>query len=452
MTVTPYRYLRELGRTLSQQRPRSLRPHNNWMSLSPLAVFLIVYLVSSIVAGDFYRVPIVSAFLIAAVYAIAISRGGDLDRRVAIFSEGAGSKSVLLMIWIFVLAGAFASTARQIGAVDATVALTTSLLPGKLLLAGMFVASCLVSMAVGTSVGTIAALMPIAAGVAGPAGFDIALVAAAITGGAFFGDNLSFISDTTIAATRTQGCKMSEKFKANFALALPAAVIVCVIYILLGSGAAEIQTQDSVNIVKVLPYLAVIILAVSGVNVMVVLLLGIVINGVIGFVSGDFGWVEYLESIGAGIAGMGDLIIVTMLAGGVLEIIRYNGGIDFAVALLTSRIRGRRGAEFSIAALVSLANLCTANNTIAIISTGEIAKNITEKYGLKPRRTASLLDTFSCIVQGILPYGAQMLMAAGLAGVGTLSIIKYLYYPLVLFIITCVSILFVKGKTEVKKA
>ena len=442
MAVTPYRYLRELGRSLSQRRPRSLRPHNNWMALSPLAVFLVVYLVSSVVAGDFYRVPIVSAFLIAAVYAIAISRGGDIDRRVAIFSEGAGGKNVLLMIWIFVLAGAFASTAREIGAVDATVNLTTSLLPGNLLLAGMFVAACLVSMAVGTSVGTIAALMPIAAGIAGPAGFDIALVAAAITGGAFFGDNLSFISDTTIAATRTQGCKMSEKFRANFALALPAALIVCAIYVFMGSDAAQIQPSGGIDFIKVLPYLAVIVLAISGMNVLVVLLLGIVINGVIGMAAGDFGWIGYLESIGKGIASMGDLIIVTMLAGGVLEVIRYNGGIDFAVARLTSRIRGRRGAEFSIAALVSLANLCTANNTIAIISTGEIAKNISEKYGIQPRRSASLLDIFSCIVQGFLPYGAQLLMAAGLAGVGTISIIKYLFYPMVLLLVTCLSIIF----------
>ena len=446
MAITPYRYLRELGKTLAQHRPLSLRPHNNWMALSPLGVFLVVYLVSSLLAGDFYKVPVVSAFLVAAVYAIWISRGGDLDRRVAIFSEGAGGKNVLLMIWIFVLAGAFASTAKVIGAVDATVAVTTSLLPGNLLLVGMFIAACLVSMAVGTSVGTIAALMPIAAGVAGPAGFDIALVAAAITGGAFFGDNLSFISDTTIAATRTQGCKMSEKFKANLALALPAAIIVCAIYVFLGSGAAPIETSAEINLIKVLPYMAVIVMAISGINVMVVLLLGIVINGVIGFVCGDFGWVGWLEAIGTGIAGMGDLIIVTMLAGGVLEVIRYNGGIDFAVERLTSRIKGRRGAEFCIAALVSLANLCTANNTIAIISTGEIAKNITQKYGLRPRRTASLLDTFSCIVQGILPYGAQLLMAAGLAGVGALSIIRYLFYPTALFVVTCLSIIFVKGK------
>ena len=411
-----------------------------------MAVFLAVYLVSSIVAGDFYRVPVVSAFLIASVYAIAITRGVDLEGRVAIFSGGAGSRNVLMMIWIFVLAGSFASTAREIGAIDATVNLAVALLPGKLLLAGLFVASCLVSMAVGTSVGTIAALIPISTGIAESCGYDIALVAAAITGGAFFGDNLSFISDTTIAATRTQGCTMSEKFKANFMIALPAAVIVCVIYLLMGSGTGAITTEGGVDFVKVIPYIVVIVLAVSGINVMAVLLLGLAVNGIIGFAYSDFGWVGYLESIGKGIASMGELIIVTMLAGGVLEVIRYNGGIDFAVARLTSRIKGRRGAELSIAALVSLANICTANNTIAIISAGEIAKNITVKYGLRPRRVASILDTFSCIVQGLLPYGAQLLMAAGLAGVGAISIIRYLYYPIVLLIVVLASILFAKNK------
>lgn len=431
-------------------RPRSLRPHNNWMALSPLAVFLAIYLVSSIVAGDFYRVPVVSAFMVSAVYAVAISRGGDLDRRIAIFSEGAGGKNVLLMIWIFVLAGAFASTAKEIGAVDATVNLTTSLLPGSLLLMGLFVASCLVSLAVGTSVGTIAALMPIAAALAEPSGYDIALVAAAITGGAFFGDNLSFISDTTIAATRTQGCSMLDKFKANFAIAFPAAVVVCVIYVIMGSGAAEIHPADSIDFLKIIPYLIVIILAISGVNVMVVLLLGLFVNGILGFACGDFGWTGYLQSIGAGVASMGDLVIVTMLAGGVLEIIRYNGGIDFAVAALTAKIRGRRGAELCIAAIVSLANFCTANNTIAIISTGRIAKDISTRYGISPRRSASILDTFSCIVQGILPYGAQLLMAAGLAGVGAFSIIKYLYYPLILLIVSIIVILFSKASPQKK--
>ena len=444
MGITPLRYIKDVARALP--RPHSLRPHNNWMALSPLAVFLAVYLVSSIVAGDFYKVPVVSAFIIAAIYAISISHGGgSLERRVATFSEGAGNKNVLLMIWIFVLAGAFASTAKQIGAIDATVNLTTSIMPGSLLLAGMFVAACLVSMAVGTSVGTIAALMPIASGLAESSGLEISLLAAAITGGAFFGDNLSFISDTTIAATRTQGCSMSEKFKANFSIALPAALIACAIYVLVGSEAVAVQS-GSVDIVKVVPYLAVIVMAVSGINVMVVLFAGIIINGVIGFVCGDFGWVDYLVSIGNGVASMGDLIIVTMLAGGVMEMIRYNGGIDFAVERLTARIKGRRGAQFAIGALVGLANVCTANNTIAIISTGGIAKNVTEKYGLRPRRTASILDTFSCIVQGILPYGAQLLMASALAGVGTISIIRYLFYPYLLFICACAAIVFFSGK------
>ena len=238
---------------------------------------------------------------------------------------------------------------------------------------------------------------------------------------------------------------MSEKFKANFSIALPAALIACAIYVLMGSEAVAVQS-GSVDIVKVVPYLAVIVMAVSGINVMVVLFAGIIINGVIGFVCGDFGWVDYLVSIGNGVASMGDLIIVTMLAGGVMEMIRYNGGIDFAVERLTARIKGRRGAQFAIGALVGLANVCTANNTIAIISTGGIAKNVTEKYGLRPRRTASILDTFSCIVQGILPYGAQLLMASALAGVGTISIIRYLFYPYLLFICACTAIVFFSGK------
>lgn len=433
--------MQELGNALSNHRPRSLRPHNNWMALSPLAVFLCVYLVSSVVAGDFYKVPIVSAFLIAAVYAIYISRGGDLNHRIAIFSEGAGGKNVLLMIWVFVLAGSFASTASRIGAIDATVNMTLSLLPGNFLLAGLFVAACLISMAVGTSVGTIAALMPVASGISAESGFNTAMVAAAIVGGAFFGDNLSFISDTTIAATRTQGCNMSEKFKANIWLALPSAVIVSIVYLVIGFGAEVPRQAGEFDFVKVLPYLAVIVMAVSGMNVMLVLLVGIIINGVIGMLYGSFGWIGYLGAIGEGIASMGDLIIVTMLAGGVLEVIRYNGGIDFVVERLTSRVKGRRGAEFCIAALVSLANVCTANNTIAIISIGPIARKITQQYSLRPRRTASLLDTFSCIVQGFLPYGAQLLMAAGLAGIGTLSIIEYLFYPFVLLIITYLSII-----------
>ena len=442
MSVTPLHYMTELARTLKKKvyGPTD-RPHG-WLALSPLVVFLGVYLVSSLLAGDFYKVPISAAFFVASVYALLVSRGKDIEQKIAVFSEGAGNKNVLLMIWIFVLAGAFASTAKAIGSIEATVHLTLMLLPGKLILAGLFLASCFISMAVGTSVGTIVALVPIAAGIAEQTGFSQPMLAAVIVGGAFFGDNLSFISDTTIAATRTQGCSMADKFKANIWLAAPAALIVTAVYVVIGRHLEAVPVVGDLHWVKLLPYLAVIALAMAGVNVLGVLCIGLGLSAVIGFSLGDLGWTDFLTAVGGGIAGMGDLIIVTMLAGGMLEIIRHNGGIDFIIRGLTRGIRGKRGAELGIAALVGIANLCTANNTIAIITTGGIARDISEKFGLNPRKVASLLDTFSCVVQGIIPYGAQLLMASGLAGISAVSIIGHLYYPFALLLVALASILF----------
>ena len=400
--------------------------------MSPLAVFLGLYLVSSIIANDFYKIPISAAFLIASIYAIVICRGKSLEERVSIFSEGAGNKNVLLMIWIFVLAGAFAATAKQIGAIDATVNLALRILPGKLLYAGLFLASCFISMSIGTSVGTIVALVPVAAGIAEGIEASTAMVTAIIVGGAFFGDNLSFISDTTIAATRTQECSMSDKFKVNMRIVGPAALLVTALYVFLGRSVSVMPQSGAVDLILLLPYLLVIILAISGIDVSAVLTIGIIVNAVIGFTQGSMDWSSWLEGIGSGISGMGDLIIVTMLAGGMLEIIRANGGLDFIVSSMTKRINGKRGAELSIAGLVSLANICTANNTIAIITTGRIAHDITKRFGLDPRKTASILDTFSCLIQGLIPYGAQLLMAAGLAGISSISIIAHLYYPFIM--------------------
>jgi Na+/H+ antiporter NhaC len=266
------------------------------------------------------------------------------------------------------------------------------------------------------------------------------MITAVIVGGAFFGDNLSFISDTTIASTTTQGCSMSDKFKANIWIAGPAAIIVTAIYIFIGMNMHATPQIGEIDVMKLLPYLAVILLSLCGMNVLLVLTIGLVLCAAIGFFDG-LSWVSFLESAGQGIAGMGDLIIVTMLAGGMLEIIRHNGGIDFIIHGLTRHIKGKRGAEFSIAALVGISNICTANNTIAILTTGNIAKNITKEYGLDPRKTASLLDTFSCIVQGMLPYGAQLLMASSFAGISSTSIISYLYYPFTLFFFAVMSIL-----------
>ena len=416
-------------------------------ALSPLIIFLGLYLISCIIAQDFYAIPISAAVLLASVYAICICKGGSLEEKISVFSKGAGDKNVLLMIWIFVLAGAFASTAKDIGAIDATVNLALRILPGKLLYAGLFLAACFISMSIGTSVGTIVALVPIAAGiaqeisVAGDLASNTAFITGIIVGGSFFGDNLSFISDTTIAATKTQGCSMSDKFKVNLRIVGPAALVVTVLYVILGASVTASPEAGQANWILLIPYILIIGMALSGLNVTAVLTIGIFVNAVLGFVTGSLSWSGWLGSIGSGISGMGDLIIVTMLAGGMLEVIRVNGGLDYIVNGLTRKVNGKRGAEFSIAGLVSLANLCTANNTIAIITTGPICRDIAEKFNIDPRKAASIMDTFSCLVQGFIPYGAQLLMAAGLAGVSSISISGYLYYPFVMGLFAILSII-----------
>ena len=422
--------------------PSTGKKINGWLALSPLLVFMAVYVAGSILAGDFYKVPVAAAFIIATAYAMLITRGvSKTDDKIAIFSKGASNRNVLLMIWIFVLAGAFASTAKDIGAIDATVNATVSVLPGSLLYAGLFLASCFVSMATGTSVGTIVALVPIASGIAASTGSSVPLITGIIVGGSFFGDNLSFISDTTVAATKSQGCSMRDKFKVNMWIAAPAALVVTVLYVVLGHGVTASTEALGSGWYLMLPYLLVIVLSLVGMNVVTVLATGIAVNGIIGWITGAYDFVGWLAAIGSGIGGMGELIIVSLIAGGMLELIRYNGGLEFIIDKLTRRISGPRGASASIAALVSMVNICTANNTIAIITVGPLAKDISARFGLDPRKTASILDTFSCLVQGILPYGAQMLMASGLAGVSALAIIGNLYYPFALGIMACLSIL-----------
>lgn len=451
MGIIPNRYISDLFQNIRRRHTEyETKPMSGLLALSPLLVFLCVYLVSSIIAQDFYKIPISSAFLIASIYAVLICRGRTLEQRISIFSEGAGNRNVLLMIWIFVLAGAFASTAKDIGAIDATVNLAMRILPGRLLYAGLFLAACFISMSIGTSVGTIAALVPVAAGIAQELAADgltgtftgTPFITAIIVGGAFFGDNLSFISDTTIAATRALGCSMADKFKANIRIVAPAAIVVAILYIFMGSSVNITPEAGPIDWVKLIPYVTVIALAISGIDVTAVLTIGLILNALIGFGGGSLTWTAYLESIGSGISGMGDLIIVTVLAGGMLELIKVNGGLDFIVNGLTRHIKGKRGAELCIAALVSLANLCTANNTIAIITTGRIANDITEEYGLNPRKTASILDTFSCLIQGLIPYGAQLLMAAGLAQVSTITIISHLYYPFIMGAFALLAIIF----------
>ena len=398
------------------------------LAISPLIVFVTIYLVTSIIARDFYKVPITVAFLSSSIYAVSITRG-KLRRRLNVFSRGAGTPEMMLMVWIFVLAGAFASSAKAMGAIDATVSLTLSLLPSQMLLAGLFLAACFISLSIGTSVGTIVALMPIAAGVATQTGCSSAMVAAVIVGGSFFGDNLSFISDTTIIATQTQGCKTSDKFRVNSFIVFPAAILILFVYVFLGRDISIPTAIGDVDFWKVLPYIVVLLTAIMSLNVMAVLTLGIALTGIIGMMTGAFDLYGWFDAMGKGIISMGELIIITLLAGGLLEVIKHNGGIEYIISLMTRHIHGKRGAELSIAALVSVVNVCTANITVAIITVGSIAKNIGERFQLDPRKCASLLDTSSCFTQGLLPYGAQILMAAGLASIDPIAIIPYLYYP-----------------------
>ena len=412
------------------------------LALSPIGVFVVMYLVTSIVAGDFYKVPITVAFMAASMYAVMVCGGIPLRKRIDIYSRGAGTGQMMLMIWIFILAGAFAHSAKVMGSIDATVNLALAVLPSQMLLAGLFLAACFISLSIGTSVGTIVALTPIAAGVATQTDTSVALMTAVVVGGSLFGDNLSFISDTTIVATQTQGCKLSDKFRVNSFIVIPAAVIILVVYVFMGQGMRSPANVHDIELLKVLPYLIVLITAIFGMNVMAVLALGILLTGAIGMVQGAYDVFGWMQAMGQGIIDMGELIIITMMAGGLLEIIRHNGGIDYLIERLTRHISTKRGAELSIAALVSLVDLCTANNTVAIITVGGIAKHIGDRYGVDNRKAASILDTFSCMMQGVIPYGAQLLMAAGLAGLNPVAIVPYLYYPLAIGIAALMSILF----------
>lgn len=401
-----------------------------------------LYLVTSIVAGDFYKVPITVAFMIASIYAVVIGGGLPLARRIDIFSRGASTSNMMLMIWIFILAGAFANTAKVMGCVDATINLTLTFLPANMLLAGLFLAACFISLSIGTSVGTIVALTPIAAGSAESLGMSVPMITAVIVGGSFFGDNLSFISDTTITATSTQGCKLSDKFRVNAFLAFPAAFVVLCLYAFMGSGISSDYKPEGIDIVKVLPYITVLLTALFGMNVTAVLTIGVALTGVIGICSGSFDVYGWFKAMGDGIIGMGELVIVTMMAAGMLELIKERGGIDFIIKMLTRHVDGKRGAELCIAALVAVVNVCTANNTVAILTVGQLSKKIGDRFGVDNRKCASILDTMSCCVQGVIPYGAQLLMAAGLAGINPIGIIPYLYYPLTIGVITILAILF----------
>ena len=436
-----------MSRKTENEIPYTSHTRGLWI-LSPLLVFFLLYVTTSVAVGDFYKMPVTVAFMAACTWAFIVCRPRRFSERIERFSRGAAHSNIMMMVWIFVLAGAFAQSAKYIGSVDATVNLTLSLLPANMVLAGVFLAACIISLSIGTSVGTIVALMPVAVGLADRAGAPLALMAGGVIGGAFFGDNLSFISDTTIASTRTQGCAMQDKFKANFAIVFPAALLVLALYVYLGWDLAPVTITQETEWLKVLPYLLVLATALCGVNVMKVLILGIISTGIVASIGEKFTLMDWVSSMGNGMTGMGELIIVTLMAAGMLELIRYNGGLTYIVKHLTACIRGKRGAECSIALMAALANFCTANNTVAIVAVGNIARSVAQKYGISAPRSASLLDTASCVIQGILPYGAQLLMGSALAGLTAFAIIPYLFYPFVMGISALIFIIF--GLTEKK--
>ncbi len=416
------------------------------LALSPLFVlmaFIVMFTIYSVDKTD--KEPNLSlsvAFMISSIYAVIIFSGIPIKKRIDTFSKGAGASNLMLMLWIYVLAGAFATSAKSMGAIDATVNMALNFLPASLILPGLFLAACFISISIGTSVGTVVALVPIAAGIAHATGSNTALITAIVVGGAYFGDNLSFISDTTVVATQTQNCNMSDKFKVNAMIVAPAAIIVLTIYAIMGADFHAPAHVEQVEYLKVIPYLAVLITAVVGMNVMSVLTIGLVLCGLIGILNGDYNIYGWFGAMGDGVLSMGELVIIAMMAGGMLEIIRENGGIDYVIEKITNKISGKRGAEFSIAALVSFVNICTANNTVAILTVGAISKKIGDRFGVDNRKAASILDTFSCCIQGIIPYGVQMLLAAGLANVNPIQIMTYLYYPIAIGLAASLAIIF----------
>lgn len=416
------------------------------LALSPLILLIaLIALFTGYSAEESHKdtsLSLTVAFMISSIYAVAISGGMPIRKRIDTYSRGAGANNLMLMLWIYVLAGAFAASAKAMGAVDATVNLALSLLPASMILPGLFLAACFISLSIGTSVGTIVALVPIAAGLAHSVDANLALTVAIIVGGAYFGDNLSFISDTTVVATQTQGCQMSDKFRVNALIVIPAAIIILIIYGVLGAGTKAPTHIDAVQYMKVLPYIVVLVTAIAGMNVMAVLTLGSILCGIIGIIDGGYDIFGWFSAMGNGVIGMGELIIIAMMAGGMLEIIRENGGIDFIISKITAHVNSKRGAELSIAALVSMVNICTANNTVAILTVGNISKKIGDKFGVDNRKAASILDTFSCTIQGLIPYGVQTLLAAGLSGLSPLDIIPYLYYPMAIGLAALFAILF----------
>ena len=426
-----------------------MKKENPW-ALIPFVIFMILFIGSGIIMGDFYAFPVIVAISISGAVALAMNRKESFSRKVDIFCQGAGNLNVMLMVIIFLLAGAFSEVAKGMGAVDSTVNFALSVIPQNLVVVGLFIIACFISLSMGTSVGTIVALAPIGVGISDLTELPIALVMAAVVGGSMFGDNLSFISDTAITAVRSQGAQMKDKFKVNFWIVLPAAIITSIILGFMTSGGTAQVEHLSYNWIKIIPYVLVIILALSGMNVFLVLALGIVLAGAVGLADGSYHIMSLIQKIGEGMEGMYEIAFLAILIAGMVEVIKFNGGIDFLLRLVTRRIKSQKGAEFGIAGLVGLTNLSTANNTIAILIAGPLAKNIADQYEIEPRKSASILDIFSCTVQGLLPYGAQFLVAASVAKISPVSILPYSFYPILIGICGMIAIFI--GYPKKKKA
>ncbi|KAB7706520.1 Na+/H+ antiporter NhaC family protein [Bacillus aerolatus] len=414
----------------------------NPLALLPLVVFLSIFIGSGIITGNFKSVPIIVAVLIAAGAALVMNRKKPFSEKMDVFCKGAGHPNIMLMAVIFILAGAFSATANGMGAVESTVNLALTILPHNLLIVGIFFIACFISLSMGTSTGTVVALAPIGIGISAQTDVSIALAMGAVIGGAMFGDNLSFISDTTIAAVRTQQTKMKDKFKVNFFIVLPAAIVTAVILFVLTSGVEGTVDTHSYNFVKILPYLAVLVAALAGANVLVVLAGGILLSGIIGFIDGSYTLLTFLQAVGEGIGSMQNLAMLAILIGGMVEIIKYNGGLDFLLHTVTKNVKSKRGAQFGIAGLVGLTNVSTANNTVSIIIAGPLAKNIADEYEVDPRKSASILDIFACTVQGMIPYGGQLMAASGLAAISPVAIMPYSFYPVLTGICGVLAIVF----------
>lgn len=420
---------------------KEMKNGNAW-ALIPLLLFVLLFLGVGIISGDFTTMPLNVAITITVIVALLMNRKETFAKKVEVFTKGAGHSNIILMMLIFILAGAFSTTAEKMGGVSSTVNLGLSLIPQNLIIVGLFIICMFVSISMGTSVGTVAAIAPVGFGFAQATDVPAALAMATVVGGAMFGDNLSMISDTTIAAVRTQKTKMSDKFKVNFKIVLPGAIITIIILFFLTNGISIDHTKNyDYNLIKVIPYLLVLILALVGINVIIVLIGGTVLAGIIGLIDGSFGWKGLLNAISKGIIGMEDIAMIALLIGGLVGIIQHNGGIDWLLNFVRSKVKSKRGAELGIASLVSAADISTANNTISIIMAGPLAKNIADEYDVDPRKSASILDIFGGCFQGLLPYSPQVISAAGVAGISPFLMLQYSIYPILLGVCGLVAII-----------